>query len=123
MTSLTLNLYDEFLLLCILLGLDPKELLQNFVDAVVIPSEHFKPAELSTLATQFVVDYVREEGVRTRKHTEEQKAFLKKKESQYQTLRKNSGRYGAEESAEAMRFFLKLWLKEWEKGEFQGVGT
>jgi len=88
MNSVTLNLSDEFHLLCILLGLDPKELLQNFVDAVVIPSEHVKPGELSMLSTEFIMDYVREEGVKTRKQSGEQKAFPEEKGKPIPVLKK-----------------------------------
>lgn len=82
MNTVTIYLPDEFRLLCILLGVDPKELLQSFADAVTIPSEHFQSDVLSSLATNFFVDYVREEGVNAKAYSPEQKAFLKKKENQ-----------------------------------------
>jgi len=135
--TVTLNLSDEFRVACLLYNLQPEAFLQDFILKVMLPSKYLVPEPESILATRFLIDYVNlkefkliEENYGALKkvlsevkvkipspsgYTEEQIEFLRKKERQRLILSKNRLKYGKEEGEEAMRFFLKIWLREWEE--------
>ena len=132
--SITLNLNDEFCVACLLYNIDPEVFLQEFIFNITLPAEHVELEPENILSTSFMIDYVElRESRETRQdetlaemlaamgidlpacsgYTEEQVQFLMRKERQCQVLCRNRVRYGKEAADEALKLFLKFWLKEW----------
>ena len=136
-STVTLSLNDEFCVACLLYNLRPEAFLQEFISSIALPCEQPELRPETILVTGFLIDSVRLKNSRngleahrglkdlssglqvnvsaTSGYREEQIEFLRRKEKQRRVLCKNRLKYGKEEGEEAMRLFLKIWLREWEE--------
>jgi len=112
-----LQLTEEFQIACIMHQLNPVEVLQGFIDSMVLPCGRLTSAPECILASNYLVAYTNIKPVSIF-YTDRQKEFLQLKENQLIKLLKISVRHPEPERAEAIRCFFRLWLKEW-RAEYQ----
>lgn len=104
---------DQFRAACLLSNIDPQDVIQEFLNRVILPSEYYLPDNLNIAATDYFFEYALQTDSVHARYPNKKLGFLHKMERQRRSLLKKMQDRSREEKEQALQKFFGKWMKLW----------
>ncbi len=111
--TFNLCLPDQFRVACLLSNIHPQDVIQDFLQRVILPSEHYFPDNLSVAATDYFIEYALQTDATGTSYSNKKVRFLRKMELQRRSLMKKMQDRSQGEKEQALKKFFSKWMKLW----------